>query len=284
MRGITVLTGTLLAVLLFALLSVTTEKSPANATVRAASGSLGFGVTCDPAVLHDNFDPILGLANGHSHAHSFFGGTNIKKGVSVTSSDLRSSNSTTCALSADKAAYWLPKANSSVQTEVNYYQPKPGNDNTAYNTIPANLEMIAGSVPANGRANVSPHLHFGCQDAVATASRPVDCGTSRAKVAIDFPDCVERNRAGQLIQKSKNGRSHVHYSDNAGNCGGNSLKIPQLKVHVIYQEHNGNAIRWSVPFYDLHADFMNGWNQTVLKHVIDLCINGAHSGCQRLGG
>lgn len=262
-------------------LSVLCVTGAADASVPIVKGAgVGFGVLCSPVHETDNVDPILN--DNRTHAHAFDGGgKGLDISVRTTSAQLRKST-TSCRHSADKALYWAPKASSPVQTQVNYYQPKDITNPSGYHAFPANLQMIAGSVSKDGSNNLSPHVRFGCQATPATARRPFDCGLSRFKVEVDFPDCVIRNANGTVRETSSSGRGHVYYSDGGGNCKGNDLKVPQLKQHWIYDQHDGRKIRWSVPWYDLHADFMNGFNPSAMQSLIDTCINGNHDGCLRI--
>lgn len=279
-RTVVLAAALLVALALVAVMGVR-PASADHGGVRVHPGQpLGFGVVCDPVHEVDNVDPILDTNQTHIHAFDG-GGKDLDITANTTPSDLRAST-TSCLHSADKALYWTPKANSEVQTQVNYYQPQDETNPTGYKAFPANLEMIAGAKPMDGSTTVPSSLRFGCQSTPPTSSRPIDCGDQRFKVHIEFPDCVKRDADGSLRTTSANGRDHVYYSTNAGACSGNDLKIPRLKQHWIYQEHNGNNIDWSVPWYDLHADFQNGWNTTTMQNIIDICINGNDSGCQRI--
>lgn len=279
----------MLAALLTAIACIMALSAPKahadhGAIVEHQGAGLGFGVQCDPVHEFDNVDPILG---GTDHNHAFDGGGKFLDITNNTSpQDLRQANNTSCRHSNDRALYWTPKASGTapaVQTQVNYYQPRPSGDNSGYNVIPAGLRMIAGAVPNDGSQAVPGSLAFGCQGAPASADHVVDCGTDRVKVEVDFPNCVERDGSGNLLLTSSNGRSHVHYGDpQTGNCQGNALKIPQLKEHWIYDANNGSEISWSVPDYDFHADFMNGWVGETFGNAVDICINGAQNGCQRI--
>lgn len=271
-------------VLLLATLAITLSASAAltastESKAHGGGSPPGFGVVCSPEVRTGSFDPIMDMRDIHDHI--FFGATNIN--VHSTGATLRQAPQTSCAFSADRAGYWTPKPlNTGIQTQVNYYKPNPLNDKGNYAVFPKNLEMIAGGVPQDGNTTPSPHVLFGCQGEVGDSERPIDCGSIRSKLEVIFPDCVERDSGGNVIQESANGRSHVYYSDRSGSCGGNALKIPQLHQHFIYYETDGTKINWSVPFYDLHADFINGWNQSTLRKVIDGCIVAQRSGCQRI--
>jgi hypothetical protein len=73
------------------------------------------------------------------------------------------------------------------------------------------------------------------------------------------------------------------YSDEQGHCpDSHPRKVVQLHVHVIYQQSDARNLNFDVPWYDFHADFMNGWDEAVLKQAIDECITDERYGCQRI--
>jgi hypothetical protein len=167
---------------------------------------------------------------------------------------------------------------------IAYYMGTPTGDDGEYNVDSENLKMIAGSIPMDGNSTIDTHVKFGCQGSPAKSSKPIDCpAPERAKLEIEFPNCQKVDANRQPVDESANYRSHVAYPSRHGTCPStHPYRITMLNLHVIYETTKGTALQWSVPYYDLHADFMNGWDQQVLRQAIDDCIQGADNGCQRI--
>jgi hypothetical protein len=272
----------IIAALLVALVALVIAAKEAEAFTPVKAAPLSFGVMCGPTVKTAMEDPIV-YPGQHDvgHLHDFFGAENINP--DSTPDSIRE-GTTSCALSGDKSAYWVPAAlNTSVHEMIAYYQLVPGGDNSALNPYSHGLKIIAGAVPHDEDSTPSPHVQWGCQDAVADNPLPVDCGDRRAKVHVEFPDCQSRDASGELIDDSTDHRSHMAYSDSRGRCpSSHPYKVPKLKIHVIYEAHDGRQIQFAVDPYDFHADFMNGWDDAVLKQAIDECITDQRYGCQRI--
>lgn len=273
----------IMAALLVALVALAMAAKEAEAFTPVKGVGPGFGVRCDPSVKTAQEDPIV-YPGQHAvgHLHDFFGAQNINPD---SRPDSIRQGITSCALSGDKTAYWVPAAlNTSVYQMIAYYFPAPGKDKSLLNPYSENLQMIAGSVPMDSDETPSSHVLWGCQGKVATSNRPVDCGAgNRAKVAVVFPNCQAVNSNGP-VDDSANHRSHMAYSDEQGHCpDSHPRKVVQLHVHVIYQQSDARNLNFGVPWYDFHADFMNGWDEAVLKQAIDECITDERYGCQRIG-
>jgi hypothetical protein len=272
----------IMAALLVALIALAMAAKEAEAFTPVKGAPLGFGVRCDPTVKTAHEDPIV-YPGQHDvgHLHDFFGAQNINP--DSTPDSIRQ-GITSCALSGDKAAYWVPAAlNTSVYRMIAYYKPVPGNDKSSLNPFSEHLQMIAGSVPMDGDETPSSHVLWGCQGEVGTSNSPVDCGAgNHAKVEVVFPNCQAVNSNGP-VDDSANHRSHMAYSDEQGHCpDSHPRKVVQLHVHVIYQQSDARNLNFGVPWYDFHADFMNGWDEAVLNQAIDECITDERYGCQRI--
>ena len=126
----------------------------------------------------------------------------------------------------------------------------------------------------------SEKVDWGCQGEPATWPRPIDCGTKRVKVEVLFPDCQAVDDSGVPIDDSDNHRDHMAYSS-TGTCPlTHPYKVAQLHLQIIFNATNSKKLGFSVPTYDFHADFMNGWDQGVYDQLLRECIEGQQYGCQ----
>jgi hypothetical protein len=135
----------------------------------------------------------------------------------------------------------------------------------------------------DGSTKPSENVNWGCQGDPAISSRPIDCGTKRVKVEVVFPDCQAVSASGVPMDDSPNHRDHMAYSSANGRCPStHPYKVAQLHLHVIYKATNGKNLTFSVPTYDFHADFMNGWDQGVYDQLLRECIEGQQYGCEQI--
>ena len=73
-------------------------------------------------------------------------------------------------------------------------------------------------------------------------------------------------------------KSHMAYATRLG--GGrrgcprlHPVPVPELTIAIVFPVRSGSGVRLSSgPFYTLHADYFNAWNQTVLKNLTQNCI------------
>jgi hypothetical protein len=102
-----------------------------------------------------------------------------------------------------------------------------------------------------------------------------DCGAGgHVKVLIKFPSCWDGRR-----KDSANHKAHMRYATRLG--GGrrgcprtHPVPVPELTMAVSFAMRDGSHVKLSSgPFYTMHADFFNAWNQTALKKMIHNCIH-----------
>jgi uncharacterized protein DUF1996/beta-propeller repeat-containing protein len=232
-------------------------------------------------------DPIV-FPNqpGASHLHDFFGNTTVNA-FSTVNSLLR--GDTTCRVPSDTAGYWAPT------TYLNGKQLRPkamriyyfGDPNGQVGTIPPGLQMIGGNKEATSPAE-NPHVHWYCGqikgERTPLMDTPYDCRPWRAFhfvdgviAVIEMPSCW--NGVGLTPED-------VAYPV-GGQCpGGFPHAIPRLsqRVHLgIMNPLNPDgtvAVRLSSgPYYTLHSDFWNTWQQERLDQLVQECLAaGVHCG------
>jgi hypothetical protein len=101
-----------------------------------------------------------------------------------------------------------------------------------------------------------------------------DCGKSLVKVLIKFPSCWDGVRKDSLDHKAHM-RYSIKLSDGRRGCPkSHPVPVPELTYSITLPFHDGNGVTLSSgkPF-TMHADFINAWNQTVLRRLVERCIH-----------
>jgi len=268
----------LLASLLgFALLATAVAAMPAE----AADSPGQFVIRCRYShTLPD--DPIVhpGVPGG-SHLHDFFGNTTADAHSTV---DSMLAGATTCRVPSDTAGYWAPVA------YLNGRQITPpvmrvyylGLKDRDVETIPAGLKMIGGN-PAATSATDNPHVRWYCGETVnvKTPRQPVpyDCTPWAERydfvdgivAIVDMPSCWN----GVGLEPSD-----VTYPDGAQCPPGFPHVLPRLsqRIHLGVMSPKGPAgglalTLSSGPYFTMHSDFWNTWQQSRLDQLVAECLN-----------
>ena len=250
---------------------------PAPAAIAAQPGQ--FVLRC--AYSHSlKDDPIVFPGQpGASHMHDFFG--NVTADASSTV-DSMLAGETTCRVPSDTAGYWTPTASlDGVQIRpgvmrIYYLGPSFG----SVETIPAGLQMVGGNRDATTPAE-NPHVRWNCGQTteVQTPNRdaPYDCTpwSGHAFVdgivaVIDFPSCWD----GLGLRPED-----VTYPLGGVCPPGFPHVIPKLseRVHLgvmnpLAQDGTMALTFSSGPWYSLHADFWNTWQQERLDQLVADCL------------
>jgi hypothetical protein len=211
--------------------------------------------------------------------HEFFG--NLSTDSDSTYASMLAAG-TTCGLSADRAGYWIPSlvgpdgALVQPQRMTVYYTNRP----TTYGTtiaFPPDFRMIAGGL------GTYPHAYWTCDSLsdhslAARAATPPNCGSLQLKLHVFFPSCWDG-----LSTDPADHRSHVAYAfrsadglstdTNDDACpASHPVKIPQVRVRVLFPVSDGTAYRLADGTTTPHADFWNTWDQAVLEQVVADCL------------
>lgn len=301
--------ATLAAVLVMAALAAFPGSAPAATNHNPGIKGGKFEVTCK-YVHSQQIDPLVspGLPMS-AHLHDFFGNTATNPFSTPTS---LVGGSTSCLLSKDTAAYWVPAAfRTDTGAQVKpvksflYYFGTPG---IPTEPIPAGLELIGGRPPSDPTAPLSKQrIQFSCGNGGKSHSpvrtTPYNCLTepnvvSQGVVAVAlFPYCWD----GTGLD-----RTDVVYGNTNGDCPlGYSHRLPQVQIHTHYGAstskpgfQRGDLLTFGSPDTSLappknippsyfHGDWMNGWNQSKLDALVAGCtaiykncgfLNDAHPG------
>lgn len=250
-----------------------------------------FSVGCDWS--HSlNDDPIMhpGDPGGSDHRHAFFG--NKSTDANSTRRSMLHAG-TTCGEKGDTAGVWAPTAIfrgrpfSEPRERTYYFRP-----DQPMGTLASNIKIVGGNMDANSPAQ-NPWLSWSCGKGTPEVNHPYNCRPYRGRVGatdgivgrVDFPWCWD----GRL--DSPDHLSQVIYPDDPKQCPADHHRvIPQVSVRVhtgiwdpcAGQTPCGPQTRWdrvpvklafsNGPWWQLHADFWNTWNQKRLSSLIDRCL------------
>ena len=205
---------------------------------------------------------------GMSHSHDFYGNTSTDAWSTTHS---LSQAGTTCELKADAAAYWMPTAylhgRALIPVEVRFYYKTNLNNVAAVKPFPHGLRVIAGDHMARRPPDTSV-LSWNC-DHSSDTKHPSDCGSAHQVAHVKFPNCWDG-----VHLDSRDHMSHMTYPHD-GRCPSSyPVPVPRLIVRVEWGIHDGRGLRFaSGPYYTLHSDFVNTWDQAVLRKRVRNCIN-----------
>ncbi|KAI0880342.1 WSC-domain-containing protein [Annulohypoxylon maeteangense] len=249
-------------------------------------------------------DPNVSPGEVSAHVHKVSGASNF--GLSNTYEELLESRCTSCEIQDDKSAYWTPQlyyehTNGSFEEVPNsgtvvYYLGR-GENASNIETFPPGFRMVSGDpyLRSNDTTSVtySDNNHAGrlISDRVSFACLSSSGGTPEQnhmlvtdcdnglRAQIHFPTCWD----GRDYQTDQ---SHVAYMSGIDN-GVCPPSHPRQLIHLFYEvlygvndvkkEEGGRFVfsQGDPTGFGFHGDFLNGWNETVLKEAVDLCINDA---------
>lgn len=211
---------------------------------------------------HSSADPIRVQGGGSGmHLHAFFG---------------KDGNGTTCRHQGETGTYWVP-ALLSGGTLVEplalraYYRAADGVEAAVVEPYPPGLAMIAGEVHGLPPVNVAG---WACARTLDHRTpEPPHCPNGEGlHMVVIFADCWDGSRTD-----SPGHRGHLRYSQ-AGTCPeSHQVHVPQLILDVRYPPvDKTRALQLSSgPVAELHADFLNTWDQPTLEDKVLRCITRA---------
>ena len=223
--------------------------------------------------------------------------------MSSTYETLFQAECTSCENQEDKSAYWAPGlyyqfANGSFlevphDGSVLYYLGR--GDNQTFTPFPQEFRMLSGDAGARSYDNItmtfSDTKHSGRPIADRISWLCITDPPSAETPGINNTNCPFGLRLQIHFQSCWNGvdlyktdQSHVTYLSgiNEGICPpSHPFNLPQLFIETLYpvndmpKEVGGRFVlsNGDLTGYGYHADFQNGWNETVFRAAIDQCLN-----------
>ncbi|KAI9462049.1 WSC domain-containing protein [Russula earlei] len=253
---------------------------------------------CAKPVLDGRIDPIINPGRASGHVHTIMGSNAI--GFDTTFADLQHSDCSTCKVTDDKSAYWIPHmyyqfANGSFRAvphdgmlcpnQLRRYYIQRSAANETVQPFPDGLRIVTGDpfVRSYTGTPESRAISWNCLDFNGPPAQqtPGFANTrcpSGLRAQVFFPACWD----GVNLDSSDH-KSHMAYPDGIDN----GLCPPSHPVHLVsifYEVYFAvaffNALNDGGRFvlangdptgYGLHGDFMNGWDRSVLSRAITTC-------------
>lgn len=248
-----------------------------------------FGVACSLSHVAPDDPIVMPGMSGMAHLHAFFGNTS----TSATSTrDSMLAAGTTCSDTADTAGVWVPVAVVGGQVVV------PQREKTYYfraskqvETVPADLRAIGGDQHAS--APGTPGVTWDCGIGTPRTTHPYDC-TPYAGGSVRVDGVIARVDLATCWDGSTDAtdhRSNLVYAVDGDCPADHPHAIPRISIRVHYgiwdpcggvtpcgpddaSAANVSMRLSSGPYYTMHADFWNTWQQDALDALVARCVRG----------
>jgi len=248
----------------------------------ALAGSAGWIVSCNYS--HSlNDDPIVFPGQpGAAHLHDFVGASTTDR--SSTAASLQAGG-TTCAMSADTSAYWvpalyedgvrvLPAATS--KNALFYYRRKGAPSGTMVQPFPRGLKIIIGNAHAKSpqeNPQLGTDIIFKCGPGSTTdlPAPPSQCASGILVMSLRFPNCWDG-----VNLDSPDHRSHMAYPAGSRCPKSHPVVLPRIESFFRYMVGTGPIGKITLssgPYYTAHQDFFNAWDPAVLQTLVTNCLN-----------
>lgn len=242
---------------------------------------------------------------GATHEHVFFGNASVD--AFTTPATLLQAQVTTCdGQTLNRSAYWVPALYDGSGERIVYEDPlfyyKTGYHVAApaIQVPPAGLRMIAGNAAASAPQGTEA-IQFRCSgwtseiawfdpgDPLDHIDILPDCPENElVEIRIVFPQCWD----GVNLDASDH-ISHMAYPSRAvppvagtGNCPAtHPVVLPEISYNfaVRVTEQRGSPLTWRFSSdregypagTHLHADWMNGWDETIMETIVRECLRPA---------
>jgi Domain of unknown function (DUF1996) len=219
------------------------------------------------------------------HMHDFFGNTTTDANSTLDSLRLagsRRDHGTTCEprpgnTFGDTAAYWIPKVSwkdsrgtTALKASQTFFYYRAGlKDPADVQPQPAGLKIVTEQ---------GKNVQWRCFGGTWSPTPPTQCSNGKLVLRIFFPDCLQEDANGPLIDSADH-RSHMVDAGSAG-CPSNYIPVPRLQTNFQFplpttrgkvklsSDHLG-----APPGSTMHADFFNAWQEGALEDLVARCIN-----------
>jgi len=228
---------------------------------------------------------------GRSHLHLFFGNNGITAYSNSTS--IATTGDSTCpGGTLNRTGYWTPAmidlatGAPIVPTSANWYYKSAYNGVAAESVqpLPAGLRMIAGRSARKTPLDGSDHIRFTCENTGVYYYYLPNCDVGDIlTTSISFPQCWDG-----VNLDSPNHQDHMSYANGSG-CPTGTVPLVEISLNVHYTVTAANpGQNWKLSSdnyptsglnhgFSFHADWWNGWDQTILNEWTVNCINAKMS-------
>ncbi len=285
----------------------TMRIEPSNDTYPPSGGE--FRIGCQVSHMSNDDPLVYPNQQGAAHHHTFFGNTslNYKSNLNTLSS---TGNSTCHGGIANRSAYWVPSMiDTSTNTPVvpddtGFYYKHGSIDGSLIQVPPKGLRMIAGNAKATTEEDSG--YKFSCLPGPnstrktwpwkAGIPKGADCEAGDKLVfSINFPQCWD----GKNLD-SPNHKDHMAFPSHRRDVlpdfycpATHPVAIPHITVNVNFNITKSNSTaNWRLASdnypntlpggFSGHADWVNGWDETVMAGIIKNCINAKRDGHSHL--
>ncbi|KAH9978299.1 hypothetical protein BJV74DRAFT_780833 [Russula compacta] len=251
---------------------------------------------CQQPVLDARVDPIIDPGGPSGHVHTIMGSNAI--GYNTNFQDLQNSQCTTCQVTADKSAYWIPHlyyqyGNGSFQTVshggmlVYYLQRNAPSE--IVKPFPDGLRIFTGDAAVRNYTGTpeSQAISWLCVDFNNPGAQQTSGFTNTncpdgLRAQVFFPACWDG-----VNLDSPDHKSHMAYPAQIDD----GLCPPTHPVHLVslfyevwFSVAPFNGLNDGGRFvlangdptgYGLHGDFMDGWDKNVLAQAVESCTDSS---------
>ena len=226
-------------------------------------------------------DPIVDFGKTAQHMHDFFGNTTTSANSTLESlqrAASRSDHGTTCeprpgTTFGDTAAYWIPKVSwtdsrgtTALKANQTFFYYRAGlKDPADVKPYPAGLKIVT----VQGK-----NVEWRCQNGTWSTTPPTQCSNGKLVVRIFFPDCLQVDANGPLLDSADH-RSHMVDAGSAGCPSTHPYPVPRLQTNFQFPipTTRGKVKLSSGAYSTMHADFFNAWQVGKLEDLVARCIN-----------
>ena len=268
-------------------IQATTEISPVT------SGG-AFRISCTPSHM-SNDDPIVyPNQQGAAHHHTFYGNTTTDfKSNLMTFANV--GNSTCTGGTMNKSAYWVPSmidtaTKTPILPEGTIFYYKVGRFEKKPNLIiapPKGLRMIAGN--AKGVSATTSSANYTCinnkGESIPWVKSIPNCAVGQTmEMQVAFPQCWDG-----VNLDSPDHKSHMAFPIDETCPSTHPKVLPELRVNFNFKVNTANATKtWRLASdnydnnlpagFSSHADWVNGWDVTIMAGIVKNCLNSNRDG------
>lgn len=256
---------------------------------RDNDGTGAFRTMCKRSHFNRDDSLVYPGQSGRAHLHMYWG--NTASDANSTAESIRTSGNSTCGGGiANRSTYWVPAmidtSDGSVidmsYADVYYKTGYSGIKNEQIKPIPRGLRMIAGDMLKTTKDQWFSYHDFVCEaNGKRETAIPGGCTSGQLLMQISFPQCWN----GRDLTAPDN-KSHMAYA--SGSCpASHPVPLPTISYIVHFPIPAGrNTSNWRLSSDNyigqggnsIHADWINGWDDTLPAVWTGLIINRGLSG------